>query len=270
MKIKFKLGVIGVGIMASSILDGLINNIEKCDFDLKQISVFDVDRAKLNRYEEMGINLANNVSDIAENCEYVMLCIKPQNFEEVALQFNHSNCQHIISIMAGVKISTIANKLSNKNLGITRVMPNLACKIGKGVAALAFYNESNTKFATQLFSFCGKVLAIDEEKFDAVTSISGSGPSYVFMFADALIKAGMNGGLTFEESKLLSLATIDGANSLALSATEDLGTLINNVCSKGGTTIEAVDSFKKDNLYEIIDKGVRLCREKSEILSKKY
>lgn len=268
MKLKYKLGIIGTGIMASAILDGILNNITYCDFSESDILLYDISKDKLEKYRNKGLCVAENTSEIFLNCEYVFICTKPQHFNDVVEKITNINSKHIISIMAGIKIDTILSKFNNCELGITRVMPNLPCKIGKGVSALAFKNEKEIEFISNLFSFCGKFIIISEDKFDAVTSISGSGPSYVFMFADALIKAGMNGGLTFEESRTLALATLDGSTQLAMQSTENLETLIDNVCSKGGTTIEAVTSFKDDGLYEIINKGVKLCREKSELLSK--
>ena len=108
-----------------------------------------------------------------------------------------------------------------------------------------------------------------KDKFDAVTSISGSGPAYVYMFADAMVKAGINGGLTEEESKLLALATIEGSALYASEAEFDLETLVQRVCSKGGTTIEAVNVFNEFDLYGIVDKAIGACRKKSEYLSEK-
>ena len=116
---------------------------------------------------------------------------------------------------------------------------------------------------------CGTTLVIEESKFDAVTSISGSGPAYVYTFANAMVQAGVKGGLTFEESKLLTLATIEGSALYANVAEYELETLVERVCSKGGTTIEAVNVFKNRGLSEIVGEGIEACREKSKLLSEK-
>ena len=120
-----------------------------------------------------------------------------------------------------------------------------------------------------MLSACGGVVILDESKFDAVTSVSGSGPAYVYMFAKGMIEGGMNGGLSYEESKQLALNTIIGAADLALNSEENLDTLVDKVCSKGGTTIEAVEVYKDRNLVEIVAEGVEACRKKSALLSEK-
>ena len=84
-----------------------------------------------------------------------------------------------------------------------------------------------------------------------------------------MVQAGIKGGLTLEESKALALATIEGSALYASSAEYDLPTLVERVCSKGGTTIEAINVFKDKGLAEIIIEGVDACREKSKLLSEK-
>ena len=111
-------------------------------------------------------------------------------------------------------------------------------------------NEDDTEFLFNIFDKLGVVLSIDESKMNAVTGISGSGPAYVFMFLDGLIDAGVREGLTLEESKSLATQTVLGAAEMVLRDDKPLSDLIMSVCSKGGTTIEAVKVLEKNNFRE--------------------
>ena len=113
-------------------------------------------------------------------------------------------------------------------------------------------------------------MEIEEEGFDAVTSVSGSGPAFVYMFIDAMIKGGMAGGLSYEQSKVLTLSTIMGTTEIVRTADPDLDLddAVEKVCSKGGTTIEAVSVYRNAGMEKIIVEGINACRKRSEELSK--
>lgn len=261
---KYTLGILGVGVMGQAILSGVINcGVVKA----KKIAIFDIDKNK-NDQIPYKIAFLSTVQEVINNCEYVLFAVKPQHYATICENVTFRDTNIILSIMAGVKIETIKNKI-NAKCGIARIMPNAPCKIGSGMSALSFYNinEQKKAFIMSLFDACGETVIIDEDKFDSVTSVSGSGPAYVYMFADALIKGGMNGGLSYEASKKLALNTIIGSALLALDSKEELPILVDKVCSKGGTTIEAVEVFRKQKLEEIIIEGMTACRNKSKKLS---
>ena len=150
-------------------------------------------------------------------------------------------------------------------------MPNTPCSVGKGASAVCFDGVSaeHTTFIENILSAMGVYIRTAESNFDAVTSISGSGPAYVYMFINALTKAGIEGGLSPEDSKKLALMTVEGSAAYAAAADYDLDTLTDRVCSKGGTTIEAVEVFREKDLFGIVSAAVKACRDKSELLSKK-
>ena len=267
---KYKIGFIGTGVMAGAIIDRFLASFDNFDIDYKDIVVYDLDSSKMQKYATKGISIGLSANDILENSEIAMLGVKPQFYADILKNAPIINAKTIISIMAGVKIDTLRKYLGG-NVGIARVMPNTPCTIGKGVMAVCYDNCSNnaTELIGNILNTCGKVINIVESKFDAVTSISGSGPAYVYLFADAMVQAGIKGGLTLEESKALALATIEGSALYASSAEYDLPTLVERVCSKGGTTIEAINIYKESNLEAIVGKGIDACREKSKILSEK-
>ncbi|MBR2480819.1 MAG: pyrroline-5-carboxylate reductase [Clostridia bacterium] len=267
---KYKIGFIGTGVMAGAIINRILSSIDTLELNASDIIVYDLDESKLNQFTAKGAVKGNSTDEIFNDAEIVMLGVKPQFYAEILANTKAIKSKSILSMMAGVKIQTLRGFVGG-SIGIARIMPNTPCSIGKGVMALTFDNCDNytQSFILSLLKTCGTTLVIEESKFDAVTSISGSGPAYVYTFANAMVQAGVKGGLTFEESKLLTLATIEGSALYANVAEYELETLVERVCSKGGTTIEAVNVFKNRGLSEIVGEGIEACREKSKLLSEK-
>lgn len=151
-------------------------------------------------------------------------------------------------------------------------MPNLPCSIGSGAMGvdMSDFNENpdDTQFITMLFNCLGVVLSLSEDKLDAVTGISGSAPAYVFMFIDGLIEAGVKRGLTRDEAATLAAQTVLGSAELLLNGDKPIPELIKSVCSKGGTTIEAVKVLEERDLCGIVDDAVEACVNRSKELSK--
>lgn len=264
MEKRFKLGVVGCGNMATAIVGGIRGSISP-----KNIAVYDNDADKRKAFAaKFDVFDAESNDFLAKNCEYVLLAVKPQCFESVAPDLIGVSC--LISIMAGVRISSIKSRIPGVKR-ICRVMPNTPCLCGEGMCALSFdgYTEKDKEFVLNIFNSFAKTVQIEEDKLDAVTAISGSGPAYVFLFIKHLIAAGIEQGLTPEESRILTLQTVKGAEKLVENSTLPIETLINNVCSKGGTTIEAVNCFnEKVGIFgDIISESVSKCKKRSEELS---
>ncbi len=264
----YKLGLIGAGVMAGAILDRVIDNVANLDLEISEVAVFDLSEDRCNYFKAKGVNILNSANEICEQAEIVLLGVKPQFYAEILEKITNYNCKIVMSIMAGIKVATL-KKAIKSDVGIVRMMPNTPCQIGKGVVAMCFDGicDDDRAFITALMGGCGSTLEINDNQFDAVTSVSGSGPAYVYMFAEGLIQGGMAGGLSYEQSRLLALKTIEGTAMLASNSQLSTDVLVEKVCSKGGTTIEAVNSFKNDNLIEILKKGVEKCRARSQELS---
>lgn len=264
MSYSYKLGVIGCGNMATAILNRALASLLKPS----DVFVYDSDDTKsalLNK--NYGVNVAKSNADIVNNCEYVLFAVKPQSIGTLDIANVKINC--LISIMAGVKISTLKEQF--KVDAVVRIMPNTPCSVGYGMCALTYYNTSDEQknFVTSLFESTGATIELDEDKFDAVTAVSGSGPAYVYYFIEAMAKGGVKEGLTYEQSKKLAIQTMKGAAFMAEKSDIELAELIEKVCSKGGTTIEAVNYLKETDVEGKIVEAVSRCAEKSRILGKK-
>lgn len=269
MKNQFKLGIIGCGFMAQAIIKGICNS----EFiRAKKIIVSDTDEAKLNDVNyTYGVQTTTDNRYVAENCEFLLFAVKPQSFKGVAEQLSGIVPDKVISIMAGVKKSVIKNSLGVGIIKVARCMPNLPCSVGVGMMGVDMSdfnkNTDDIEFIYNLFSCLGEVLSTTEDKLDAVTGISGSGPAYAFVFVDSLIDAGVKQGLTKDEAKLLAVQTMLGSCQLLVGSEKPLSELIMNVCSKGGTTIEAVKVFEDKNFRGIVSDAVAACVKRSKELS---
>ncbi len=258
MKKKFKFGVIGAGFMSTAIIKGILNaKLLKP----KQILVSDVNSESLDRASILGVNVSSDNNYLSKNCEFLMFAVKPQSLESVLNSITDFNCEKIITIMAGVKKAKIKKHFTNAK--IARCMPNTPCSIGCGAVGLdvADYDDSSDiNFIKNLLSSIASVVLVDEDKMNVVTGVSGSSPAYFYLFLKGIIEAGVNNGLSENEALTLACNTMIGAGKMVLSNPDKkIDDLINAVCSKGGTTIEAIKKFNEFELNEITKKAIDAC-----------
>lgn len=270
MNKKYDLGIIGGGNMATAILNGIITSGKL--MKPERIIISDIDKSKLSDHAKLGINTTDNNNEVFDNSEFILFAIKPQIFHIIKESLKGiRKDQHIISIMAGISIDTIKSVLTD-SVPICRVMPNTPCMVNAGMSVLCYdkYNSKSKLFVDSIFQSIGEIAHMSEEKFDAVTSISGSGPAYVYLFIDSLVKGGIDGGLSEEDSRKLAVTTFIGASKMVqINDKKPINDLIDAVCSKGGTTIEAINVYRDNKLPELIIKGVKACRNRSKELSGK-
>ena len=271
MKKRYKLGIIGCGFMAKAIIKGIFEH----DFlRAKKIIVSDLQDENLSFVaNEYAVNVTKDNRYVAENSEYLLLAVKPQAFPEVAEKLRGVLPDKVISIMVGVKKSTIKNSFGVGLIKVARCTPNLPCAVGLGMTAVDVtdFNSSNddTDFIFNLLSTSGQVMSVPEEKLDAITAICSSGPAYTFILIDSLIDAGVKQGLTREESRALAMQTVWGSCSMLLEEERPLNELIMSVCSNGGTTIEAVKVFEEKDFRGTVASAVEASVNRSKELSNK-
>jgi pyrroline-5-carboxylate reductase len=192
--------------------------------------------------------------------DIVLLAVKPQDFKQLAqaIQPYLKTHQIILSVMAGVKISSIQEKLHCQK--IVRSMPNLPSQIGKGMTVFSASDEVDRKelFIIQnLINTTGKSIYVENEKLiDAATAISGSGPAYVFYFMNAMIKAAEKLGFTSSEAELLVNQTFMGSVDLQNASSLSNEEFINKVASKGGTTEKALSVFNSNFVEKTIENAI--------------
>lgn len=265
MKKKFKLGVIGAGFMSTAIVKGaLVSNI----LDPQEIIVSDVNQSSLDRISEIGVNVSLDNKFLVEKSEFVLFAVKPQSLNEVLDGIKGCACEKFISIMAGVKKEKIKSVFSNAC--VARCMPNTPCSIGLGAVGLDvsdYKDKEDADFVKTLLSSFGVVVEVDEGKLNAVTGVSGSSPAYFYLFLKGIIESGVKNGLSYEDAKVLAVNTMIGAGKMVLeNSDKSLDDLINAVCSKGGTTIQAVNVYNDSGLDKITERAVDACVKRASEL----
>lgn len=260
----YKLGIVGAGNMANAILNGILRTGVVSP---EKIVVSDIDDKKLEIIKNQGVNTVKDNKVLFKNAEFIILAVKPQVAKVIFRDFEKIENLKIISIMAGITKDTLKGFFDGAK--VARIMPNTPCLLGEGACAIdaSDFDDDGKKLVFDIFKSLGKFVELDEKYFDAVTAVSGSGPAYVYTFIKAMIDAGCDMGLSDKISEELTLQTFVGAVKMVENRTTDIEMLIKNVCSPGGTTIEAVKSFKENNLEEIIKDGMRKCEKRSKELS---
>lgn len=265
---RYVLGIIGGGFMARAIAEGAIGS---GFLSPENIIVGEPDRKQAEYFLSRGIAVCIENKTVAECCGYLLFAVKPQAFAEAARGLSGTDLPVIITIMAGVTKERIKRELTSPQLKIARVMPNLPCSVGKGMTGVDALDleRKDREFVMGLFSSFGKTIGVREEQLNAVTGISGSGPAYVFLFLQALMKAGEEQGFTQEEAKTLALQTVAGGVALAESQREkSFQELIAAVSSKGGTTLAALACLQAGGFEETVSRAVDAAVHRAEELSR--
>lgn len=246
--------------MARAIIEGAIQGEV---LQSNQIAVADPDETCRYFFDQLGCVTVQCAAELPTS-KHALLAIKPQVFDEVAPSIT---CEIIYSIMAGVSTSRIGEAVGNDC--VVRVMPNLPCSVGFGAAGLALGSGAtaqDAQLATELFSAIGTVVDVDESLMDAVTAVSGSGPAYVFLLAEAMIEGGMQAGLDRETATELVQQTIRGAAELLIQDERDATALREAVTSKGGTTDAAINYMIEKGFCDVVEKAVLAARNRGKAL----
>lgn len=261
---------IGAGNMAQSLIGGLISS----GYDKQLVLATDPTEAQRNQVtERFGITcLADNNAAI-EQSDIVVLAVKPQILETVCSQIKATVQQKqplMLSVAAGIRTQAINSWLGDNN-AIVRTMPNTPALIQTGATGLFAndqVNEEQKSQAEHIMRAAGVTVWVDEEqKLDAVTALSGSGPAYYFLFMEAMEQAGQALGLDAKTAHLLTLQTALGAAKMVLESRQDCATLRQNVTSPNGTTEKAIQSFEVDNLRDTINKAMQAAYDRANELA---
>ncbi len=262
-----KLTIIGFGHMGSAIIAGALSvGVLKAS----DVTVSDASEENLNRAAALGVNTCAENREAVKGADTVIIAVKPNNLAGLASDIR--DCiggAVIVSICAGKRIETLS-ELFGKGAKIIRVMPNTPALAGEGMAALCRsenVDDGELNYVLGIFRSFGRAEILREELFDVVTAVSGSGPAYVYAFIDGLMKYAIESGMTYGQAKVFAAQTVLGSAKLALMSDESPQKLKENVCSPGGTTIEAVKVLDGRGFEEIIQDAAKACEEKSRALA---
>jgi pyrroline-5-carboxylate reductase len=261
-----KIGIIGCGNMGGAIVRGMVTKgVAKGE----DIYLNDKDVNKSSSLAGQTGALDEDLCFVMTKSDIIIVAVKPQDSDHLWEGIvSELAGQTIISVMAGIKISAIAEKLG-KEVPIARAMPNMGAFVGEGATCLSYNTLVNRKEEVRsIFSSIGEVFEVDEKAMDAATAISGSGPAYLFYLAGAMISAGLKAGLDKGIVSRLVEQTLLGSSMLLKESKDSPEELISKVASKGGTTEKALSVFDQENLASIVEKAIQKAKERSEELSK--
>lgn len=259
----------GAGSMAEAIVRGLIHNQV---VEAGQISMLNrSNEARLNELQQKyGVQVGyeeQTKHKLLKEANIVVLAMKPKdagNAIKAVAPLLHTG-QTIVSLIAGLSIATI-QALLGQSLPIARTMPNTSSSIGLGATGLSFSDEVNEQAAEQIlaiFEAVGMVTVIPEEKLDILTGISGSGPAYIYYMMEAMMAAGIEGGLSPEQARQLTVQTVKGAAEMMLHTGEDPAKLRKEITSPNGSTQAALAVLDQGDFTNTVKAAVHRCAERS-------
>ncbi len=263
-----RIGFIGAGNMARSLIGGLISSGVKSD----RLFVTDPNEDIRKSFtKDFSIKTFADNQELVEQCDVIVFAIKPQVLKMVATEINAKNSALYLTIAAGIPSESLNNWLGS-NKAVVRSMPNTPSLVLSGASGLyanSQVSEEQKEIAESILRAVGITVWVDDEaQLDAVTALSGSGPAYFFMVMEAMEKAGIELGLSAETSRLLAIQTGFGATKLALEMDDAPEELRKKVTSPGGTTEQAIKTFEEKGLVEIFSLAMKAARDRAEELAK--
>lgn len=265
-------GCIGTGAMAEALMRGIIR---QRILQPQQMMGFDIDAQRLHALQnELGIQAASSVQSLVSAADVVLIAVKPQHVADV-LQSIESAVQEdtlFISVVAGFSLGQLQHTLGNAP--VVRVMPNTPALVGEGVSVLSMgehVTDEQKQFVAALFSAVGHIEIVEEPLLDAVTGLSGSGPGYLMLIAEALADGGVSEGLPRDVALRLAAYTLRGSGTLLVQALEEgkhPAAVRDQVTSPGGTTARGLETLEEGAVRSAVLQAVRAAALRSRQLGK--
>lgn len=263
---ELHLGVIGVGTIGGTLIEGLINN---------QV----MDRSKIRgstahqktmeeKQEKYGIETTTDNKEIVKDSDVVVLAVKPQVMEKVMTQIGEEirNDQLVVTLAAAVTTKYLEGFLGPE-VPVVRAMPNTAATVKAGMTVICpgkFAGDDDLDLARQIFSPVSKVETLQEEKLmDAVTGLSGSGPAYGYLIIEALIEAGVKVGLPRKLANVLASQSLLGAAKMVLETGEHPAKLKDMVTTPAGVTVDGIMKLEEGGVRVALIKAIAEATDKS-------
>ncbi|MBE6530314.1 MAG: pyrroline-5-carboxylate reductase [Ruminococcaceae bacterium] len=261
---QYTFGMIGCGNMGGALAQAAAKVLSS-----SKLAICESNPEKISQLRGEGFATVTGLSEIAKNSQFVILAVKPQGlanlFDELRqLLKDRTDRFVLVSMAAGVSIARI-RELAGADYPIIRIMPNTPVRVEKGmvVYTAAGTTAEEENLFLKIFLHAGKFQAIDEKKIDAAGALSGCGPAFVYLFAEALADGGVECGLTRDEALLYAAQTLSGAAEMILQTGEHPAKLKDAVCSPGGTTIEGVYALEEGAFRGTVMSAVRAAFEKT-------
>ncbi len=261
----FQFGFIGVGNMGSAIAIAVAKALEP-----KTILVSDKDTQRAETFAQTYGTVAADNLTIAQNARFIVLGVKPQYMEEMLTQLVPVLAQRkdfvLVTMAAGLTMDTIA-RMAGGDYPVIRIMPNTPARVGHGVIQYdknALVTDDELDAFLQAMAPAGMLDHLPEKLIDAASAVSGCGPAFACLFMEALADGGVACGLPRDKALHYAAKMVLGTAQLLLSSGEHPGTLKDQVCSPGGTTIQGVRALEAGGLRSAVIEAVIAACEKNK------
>lgn len=268
---KKNIGFIGCGNIANAMIGGLVKSEI---IPSEAIMVSNRSSEKLDRVKEKyNVNTTLNNVEVARFADVLILSVKTNKYYKIIDEIRDTIKEDtiIVSLAAGRSIDTI-EKAFGKKIKLVRTMPNIPAIVGEAMSALChndMVTDEEFRLVLDIFKSFGEVEVVDEELMDVVTAISGSSPALVYLFIESLADGAVLKGFPRNKAyKMVSQAVL-GAAKIVLETGKHPGQLKDEVCSSGGTTIEAIYALERKGFRGHVIEAIEMGTEKSKKLSEK-
>lgn len=262
--------VIGGGNMARAIIGGAA---AKGVIDASKLSVIEPDADRGHYFQGLGATVFRSIDSARvafASAPAVLLAVKPQVLSEVELAMAEIEFAGlVVSILAGARSERVREALGGR-CRVVRVMPNTPALVGMGISGICRgpgATDGDAALVKTLFRGVGEVIEIDESEMDAVTAVSGSGPAYLFLMAQAMREGAVDAGLAPEIADRLVRQTLRGSAELLARSEDTPETLRASVTSPGGTTAAAVAVLEGAGWRGVVSRAILAARDRGAELS---
>lgn len=266
-----KLGFIGAGNMATAMMNGVTSG---GIFPASDILMSDVSAERLHFISDnYAVGTTSDNTEVAVNCGTIILAVKPQYYSQVIAEIAPfvTEEQLFITIAPGQTLASLAERFGKDTLKIIRTMPNTPAMVGAGITAVtpnANVTAEELEYVRKILGGFGISEVIGENLMDAVVSVSGSSPAYVFMFIEAMADAAVADGMPRAQAYRFAAQAVMGSAKMVLETGKHPAELKDMVCSPAGTTIEAVRVLEEKGMRSAVMEAMMACTERSRSLGK--
>jgi pyrroline-5-carboxylate reductase len=259
MPLDSTMAMIGAGNMAEALLRGVFDaGVLRPDRCVVANRSNDERLARLGR--AWGVSTTRDKARLMAESEVVILAVKPHDMPAVLTEIApHAGPRHlVVSVAAGVAIETIERHLVD--VPVVRAMPNTSTAVRASATAIApgrWAGPGHLAIVREIFEAVGWVGVVPEPLLDAVTAVSGSGPAYVYVLAEAMVESGEQAGLPRDLALALVAQTILGAGQMLMESGASPEVLRRGVTSPGGTTMAGVEALEQGGLRAAVHAAVR-------------
>ncbi|MCD2255099.1 pyrroline-5-carboxylate reductase [Lactobacillus sp. CC-MHH1034] len=261
-----KIGFIGVGHMASAMIQGLL----RAGYSERDIVVHSAHQAHYEAFAQAnGVIAAKDNLSLAQTADLIILAVEPSLYQSILTEIKPAitTKKIIASVLTGITVAQLQTALGVDMVPIVRLMPNVNVAINQGMTAMQGNTASLPEARATIrgvFEKLGAVMILPEDKFSVFVALAGSSPAFIYLFIDSLARAGVKYGLSKAQATEIAAQATLGSAQMVLDADQSPFDLIDQVSSPGGTTIAGLLAMEEHGLITSVIKGVDATIAKDE------